>query len=235
MRRHLRHLSRKHDEKGDDFHFNDRIAKFKWRRLGDRRRRKPYILQKSNCAIALDENGYMTDLNQGKRLFAKPLQMTMFDNYSLQKDGPYYILERTNTTSSRDWGTFIFTYEQGTIKAYKLITLSRIYGTAPGEINWSGFECRGEKIAQRRYSPFEAAKNSLCSGNQNPESDGISQFSSTQGEDRTLEISIPLYENGTNGTTSYQFIHSDEPDINYMQCTKNCDGYIRVGRYKSEK
>ncbi|CAB3790936.1 hypothetical protein LMG28614_03199 [Paraburkholderia ultramafica] len=187
---------------------------------------------KVTCAIALGDDGYVFDVNSRKKLFEQPLQETVFDSYTLSKAGQYYILERSNTTSSRNWSVFIFRYGDGGLYADKLITLSRSYSISPHKIKWGGFECRGESAVQKKYSPFDSAEIALCGEKQESKSIDTDHGLLKHGASGGLTVSVPVYGAAAEGISVYKFVNSDEPDVDAMQCIKNCDGYITKGWYK---
>ncbi|WP_124800574.1 hypothetical protein [Paraburkholderia phosphatilytica] len=181
------------------------------------------VCGETNCPITLSESGLIVDVKSSKRVFDLPVQETMFDSYSLTKRGQRYYLERSNTTSSRNWQIFIFRYDDKKVYALKLISLSRSYGIVPAGVEWSGFECRGSSAARTQYAPFESAEISLCNGRVAEKIvHSEMQVVASPAKSRGLKIDIPFYGKTTHGVAVYSFGGDDEPRLDSMVCLKNC-------------
>lgn len=125
---------------------------------------------RSGCAITIDDEGFLRDSTSHEKVLDLPFGQTVFDSYSLLRVGEYYIVERSNTTSSRTWDLLLLTYARGSAHIERMISLSRSFAMTSPAVYWGGYECRGDAILDRRYSPFDAAKQALCGESHRPDS-----------------------------------------------------------------
>ncbi|WP_143752040.1 hypothetical protein [Burkholderia sp. SRS-W-2-2016] len=187
----------------------------------------------SGCAIAIDEDGFLRNSVSHEKIFDLPLQQTVFDSYSLLKSGKYYIVERSNTSSSRSWDLLLLTYVNGSARVERVVSLSRGFAMTSPKVYWSGYECRGDVQPEKHASPFDAAKAALCGAVRQPDSltvekDSVISAAKAQG----LVVHIPVYSLASNQSTTYFFPGVDEPDAGALLCLRNCkSGKETFGRY----
>ncbi|MDR6482002.1 hypothetical protein [Paraburkholderia terricola] len=189
--------------------------------------------EKSVCAIAIDSDGYLRDLASRKKIFDQPFNQTVFDSYLVIKSGEHYVVERSNTTSSRNWDLLLFTYIGGSARAERAISLSKGFSMDSPKVYWSGYECRGGAIMERKYAPFDAAKRALCGGERQSDSlslakDAVIEAAKSQG----LVVNIPVYGRASKQNVIYFFPGSDEPDAGSLLCLQRCKSEsVAFGRY----
>jgi hypothetical protein len=106
----------------------------------------------SDCAIALDDDGYLRDSASHEMIFDQPFRQTVFDSYLVLKAGEYYVVERSNTTSSKNWDLLLLTYVDGSARVERVISLSRGFTMKTPKVYWSGYECRGGALMERQYA-----------------------------------------------------------------------------------
>ncbi|WP_157382511.1 hypothetical protein [Burkholderia ubonensis] len=177
----------------------------------------------SGCAVALDSGGYLTDSTSQKKIFDLPFEKTVFDSYSLMKSGDNYVIERSNTTSSRNWDLIVFTYVGGVTRAERLISLSRSFDVKSSEVYWAGYECRGDALMQKQLAPFDAAKKALCGREYQSNTVPVGRSAVIDAvKNRGLVVSIPVYGMLSKQSVAYLFPGSDEPDAGSLLCLQNC-------------
>ncbi|KGC70105.1 hypothetical protein DP57_5995 [Burkholderia pseudomallei] len=182
----------------------------------------------SGCAVALDGSGYLTDTTSQKKIFDLPFAKTVFDSYSLMKSGDKYVVERSNTTSSRNWDLLLFTYVGGVPHAERLVSLSRGIDVQSPEVYWAGYECRGDALMQKQYSPYDAAKKALCGREYEPSAVSLEKSATFDAvKNRGLVVGIPVYGLSSKLSVAYFFPGSDEPDAASLLCLQNCKSQSR--------
>ncbi|SIO05715.1 hypothetical protein [Paraburkholderia phenazinium] len=187
----------------------------------------------SGCAIAIDENGFLRDSTSHEMIFDQPFRKTVFDSYLVLKSKGLYIVERSNTTSSKNWDVLLLTYVGGAARAERAVSLSRGVAMNTPTVYWSGYECRGDALMDRQYSPFDAAKKALCG--RGYQSDSLSLEKSAvieAAKKRGLVVNIPVYGLASKKNAIYFFPGDDEPDAGALLCLQNCKpGQAAFGRY----
>lgn len=188
---------------------------------------------KADCAIILDREGYLRDSASHKKIFEQPLSKTVSNSYLLLRSGKHYIVERSNTISSKNWDSLLLTYVSGSAHAERAISLSRGFAMKTPEIYWLGYECRGDALMEQQYSPFDAAQMALCGGRRQPEFRDEGKSAITQvARKRGLVVAIPVYGPTSKQDAVYFFPGADEPDAGALLCLKNCkSGSESFGRY----
>ncbi|MGF6607419.1 hypothetical protein OKW45_002319 [Paraburkholderia sp. WSM4175] len=187
----------------------------------------------SGCAMAIDDDGFLRDSASHEKIFDLPFKQTVSDSYSLLRSGKYYIVESSNTTSSRNWDLLLLTYVHGSARAERVISLSRGFAMTSPKLYWSGYECRGDVQPERQSSPFDAAKMALCGGGHQPDSLRLGKNSVIDAAKKHgLVVDIPVYGIASNKSTTYFFPGVDEPDAGSLLCVENCkSGKEAFGRY----
>ena len=188
---------------------------------------------KSDCAIALDGDGYLRDSASHEKIFEQPFRQTVFDSYWVLKAGEYYVVERSNTTSSKNWDLLLLTYVGGSARAERAISLSRGFAMKTPTVYWGGYECRGDALMERQYSPFDAAKRALCGGEHQPDSLDLAKSAIVEtAKKRGLVVNIPVFGLAPKQNAIYFFPGDDEPDGGSLLCLQNCkSGQEAFGRY----
>jgi hypothetical protein len=177
----------------------------------------------SSCAVTIDSDGFLRDSASREEIFDLPFQQTVFDSYSLLKSGKYYIVERSNTTSSRNWDLLVLTYVDGVTHAERVISLSRGFPMKAPQVFWSGRECRGNAQPERQYSPFDASIRALCGENRQPDSVSLKKDTViTMAKKHGLVVDIPIYGIASKRSAVYYFPGKDEPDAGSLLCLKSC-------------
>jgi hypothetical protein len=188
---------------------------------------------KSKCAINLDDDGYLRDSASHRKIFEQPLRQTVFDSYLLLKSDGYYIIERSNTTSSKNWDVVLLTYVGGAARAERAVSLSRGFAIKTPTVYWSGYECRGDALMDRQYTPFDAAEKALCGKGYQSDSLGLAKSAVIEtAKKRGLVVNIPVYGLASKKNVIYFFPGNDEPDAGALLCLQNCkSGQEAFGRY----
>jgi hypothetical protein len=181
------------------------------------------ICDARSCALSIDGDDFLRDSTSHEKVFELPFQKTVFDNYSILKAGEYYIVERSNTTSSKNWDLLVLTHSNGSTRAERVISLSRGYTMTSPEVYWSGYECRGDAIPEKQYSPFDAAKNAICGGVHQPDSENLAKSNiNALAKKHGLVVNIPAYGITPKKSAIYFFPETDEPDSGALLCLENC-------------
>jgi len=179
--------------------------------------------QKSGCAVEIDGDGYLKSTESHEKIFDLPFRKTIFDSYSMVKIGSHYIIERSNTTSSRNWDLLLLTYASGVVSAERVIFLSKGFDTKSQETYWGGYECRGHAPMDRKYSPFDAATKVLCDGIQKMDSlELATTVINDTAKRKGLVVNIPLYGVASKKNVVYFFPNTNEPDAGSLLCLQNC-------------
>ncbi len=188
---------------------------------------------KSGCAIEIDNDGFRRDAASHEKIFDLPFKQTVFDGYLLFKAGPYYVVERSNTTSSRNWDVLQFAYAGGSARAEGVISLSRTFAMDSTKVYWGGYECRGSASLGRQYSPFDAATKALCAGDHPPDSEDLPKNAVVEAaKKRGLVVGILVYGTASKQSAVYFFPEAEEPDAESLLCLKNCkSGNESFGQY----
>lgn len=178
------------------------------------------------CLINLDDQGYLVDSASGKRIFAKPVEETMFNTYSLFRSDNKYVIELENTTSSRNWGAVVFSYKDGIVNGERYISISRSFSPgAEQEVQWAGIECRGSANLEKSSNPFESASISLCGNNKDKKFIKLDDTTLIKkAMTRGLVVEMPVYEKLKQNVShaTYFFPGADEPDAGALLCLKGC-------------
>lgn len=178
---------------------------------------------RSDCAIDIDDEGFLRDSISHKKIFELPFRQTVSDSYSLLGAGEYYIVERSNTTSSRNWDLLLLTYAHGSTHIERMISLSRSFAMTSPTVYWGGYEWRGDAIPDRRNSPFDAAKQALCGESHQPDSVNLGKNTViSKAKEHGLVVEIPVYGLASKGSAVYFFPGADEPDAGSLRCLENC-------------
>lgn len=187
----------------------------------------------AGCAIAIDENGFLRDSKSHEMIFNQSLRQTVFDSYLVLKSGGYYIIEHSNTTSSKNWDVLLLTYVGGAARAERAVSLSRGFAIKTPTVYWSGYECRGDALMDRQYTPFDAAEKALCGKGYQSDSLGLAKSAVVEtAKKRGLVVNIPVYGLVSKKNVIYFFPGNDEPDAGALLCLQNCkSGQEAFGRY----
>lgn len=188
---------------------------------------------KSDCAIALDDDGYLRDSASHEKIFDQPFRQTVFDSYLVLKAGEYYVVERSNTTSSKNWDLLLLTYVDGSARVERVISLSRGFAMKTPKVYWTGYECRGGALMARQYAPFDAATKALCGADPQPDSVDLGKKAVIEAaRTRGLVVDIPVYGLTSKQNVVYFFPGANEPDAGSLLCLQNCkSGTETFGRY----
>lgn len=174
------------------------------------------------CQIILNEDGYIEDVVSGERVFLQVEQQTTLDDYTLFKSGEHYVLEHSNTTSSKNWDALVFSYQSHVIRATKYISMAR--SVSDKGTSWSGQECRGNVILDLALSPFQSAFALLCNGAKVARSAPEHPKSVISMAEFGLVVQLPAYDKNKDiwSTVTYVFASVDLPDASAMLCLDGC-------------
>lgn len=181
------------------------------------------VCNANNCQIVLDESGYVVDVISKKRIFAQPLERSLFNSYLLFRVDGTYVIEMDNSTSSKNWSVLIFSYAGGKVQANRYISLSRSF--SPETMQWSGMECRGNESLGLENSPFESASKALCGKSVGYDltmpGDVIVNGAA---KNKGLVVEIPVYDkmHPQASWARYLFAESDTPDAGALLCLIGC-------------
>jgi hypothetical protein len=150
------------------------------------------VCDKASCDIFLDKNGFIARTDSGKRIFSFPVEQTIFDSYTLFRIRGNYILEKDNSTSSKNWSTMTFSYKDGIVRANRYLSLARSF--SPKTIQWSGMECRGNTVLSSKKSPFNSANSALCGYNAKPQYFKLIETDAIQAaRKKGLVVEVPVF------------------------------------------
>jgi hypothetical protein len=181
------------------------------------------ICDKASCDIFLDKNGFIARTDSGKRIFSFPVEQTIFDSYTLFRIRGDYILEKDNSTSSKNWSTMTFSYKDGIVLANRYLSLARSF--SPKTIQWSGMECRGNTVLSSKKSPFNSANSALCGYNAKPQYFKLRETDAIQAaRKKGLVVEVPVFNSAHSIKKSsvYLFMGSREPDAGAILCLSGC-------------
>lgn len=176
------------------------------------------------CALSLDKNGYIVDVNSGKKLSDTAEPMGTMNSYALYRDGNRYILDNENYSSAKTKRWVVFGYEDGKVILERIYIFSLDIDMKSGPY-WHGYDCRPDArafavLADRSFS--ESAMEALC-GDAESEPVRVKDAVSATIPEKSLAVSVPAYTAKLrDGASTYVFSESDEPELSKMVCFSNC-------------
>jgi hypothetical protein len=183
----------------------------------------------AECKLVLTPDGYIKDSQNGKQLFAEPLENSTMVSSALYRVDDSYVIESTSSSSSRNVDWIFFNYDGKSVAAAtKVMSLER--NVLPDRSQWVGWECRSKqpKPLNPQMSAMAGAVNGLCGENadklKNSSSDPV--FNSNTDFVRKidgLKVDVNVFGGSNVGSALYLFYFSDTPDFRKMLCFSGCE------------
>lgn len=185
---------------------------------------KPGDTAARHCSVVLDSDGYLVDVDSGKKLSDTPESMGALNSYELYRGGGFYILANENFSraNTRRWA--VFGYDAGRVVLDRIYIFSLGISEQSGPY-WHGYDCRSDSKPFTRPSNesfSESAIQALC-GDVEGEVVLVQEDLPVSMPTKSLAVSVPVYSaRNRNGAATYVFVGSEEPDLSAMACQSNC-------------
>lgn len=185
---------------------------------------KPGDSAARHCSVVLYSDGYLVDVDSGKKLSDTPESMGTLNSYELYRDGGLYILASENFSRAKTRRWVVFGYEDGRVILKRVYIFSLDASEQSGPY-WHGYECRPDSKAFTRptdESFSESAMQALC-GDVEGDVVLVQEDSPVPVPAKSLAVSVPVYNaRNRHGAVTYVFVGSEEPDLSTMGCQANC-------------
>lgn len=176
------------------------------------------------CDIVIDSEGYVFDVVAQRRIFDSSEPSGALYSSSLYKLHDMYGMEIKNYSSARTQQFISFYYRGGKAALDRVYIFSKHMTISTGPL-WRAYECRGEGRQLTRQAGLalsELAIKGAC-GDLEGGLLGSATVISPPSISGSLFVTATVYKKSKQeGTASYFFLDSDEPDLFRMACYSNC-------------